>query len=276
MTALWRVLQGPGGVLFLAIVALAAVLPMLSGTPAEQALPPIGVQEAAGAHPLGTDQMGRDMLWQLSRAVAITLLICLTALGGQVVLGTVLGVLFGTLGGAVGRPLVGLAGFLHMLSIPLLALLALAALRVGGTVEALPIQGATLLACVLAVCGWPRIARDAGRALLRERQSAHARAARELGMGPIRLFTRHLQSAMHHPIRLGAMVTLIETVIALILIGVVGLGAQVPTLGALLANGIAVFDRALWWPLAWPLLVTLALLVSLGLITRHVAREARP
>lgn len=270
MMALGRMLQGPGGAIFLAIVALAVALPWLSGAPGPQGAPP------AVAYPLGTDLSGRDMLWQLSRAVAGTLLIALTALGGQVVLGTGLGTLFGMIGGALGRAMVWLSGFLHLLSIPLLAILVLLALQVRGDTGSLPLGGATLLAVILAFCGWPRIARDAGRSLLREQGTAHVRAARELGMGPVRLFARHLASATYHPIRHGAVITLLETVLALVLIGFVGMGENVVTLGALLADGVAGFDPALWWLAAWPAVVIVLLIFSLALIAGHVAREVRP
>ena len=103
------------------------------------------------AHPLGTDELGRDVLSRLIESIRISLLIAFGATAMAAVLGTTLGVLAAQFRGWVEQAVLMLVDV--QAALPFL-ILALAVLAFFG--NSLP-----LFICLMGLCGWERHARIA-------------------------------------------------------------------------------------------------------------------
>ena len=107
---------GISGIIICSLFALVAVvgpwLPFLAD-PTEQSLrdkltPPVG-WGGTWSHPLGTDQLGRDILARLIDGARISLLVSVAAVAIAAVLGTALGLIAGYVGGKVDTLIVSAA-----------------------------------------------------------------------------------------------------------------------------------------------------------------------
>jgi len=237
-----------GGLILIAIVAASAAAPWLAPADpvkpsfAQRLTPPRGLGGAA-AHPLGTDNLGRDILARVLYGGRLSLALAAGAvvLAGGV--GVVLGLLAGFAGGRVDDLLMRLADV--QLAFPVI-MLAIAIVAVVGTSPA-------ALVGVLAVSGWVLYARTVRAAVLTIRETEYVEAARTLGAGNVRLVTRHILPNTLAPILVlcssqFATMVLLESGLSFL-----GLGLQPPqpSWGLMLAEGRDYLSNA-WWLATMP------------------------
>lgn len=210
-----------------------------------------------GAHPLGTDELGRDVLARIVYGSRITLTIALIAvlLGGAV--GVLFGIVAGYLGGVVDRVLMRVVDIQLALPLMLLALLVVAAF--GPSTENLIL--------VLALTSWVRYARIIrGQALaLRERE--FVLSARAIGAGAWRIMWRHLLPNVLTPALVVATLELARVIIMDAALSFLGLGVQPPhpSWGRMLADG-RVYISTAWWVVTFPGLAILFTVLSVNLL----------
>lgn len=182
-------------------------------------------------HPLGTDQLGRDVLARLVVGARLSIGFTVVALALSAGIGTVLGLLAAWAGRAVGQ------AFQRLIDV----LVAIPAIVVGLVVVAAddepPGLGTLLLAVV--IVGWTPFARLTFQLTARERGREYVEGAVALGAGTGRIVFRHVLPNLLRP--LGAHVCLRFANVLLSIAGLsfLGLGAQPPTpeWGAMLADG---------------------------------------
>src|SRR5687767_20511 len=93
---------GYAALAMLALTALLALLGPLLWTIAPEATnPALSLAPSSGAHPLGTDELGRDVLSRLLHGSRITLLVGVAAMLAALLLGVIVGALAGFNGGWV-------------------------------------------------------------------------------------------------------------------------------------------------------------------------------
>jgi peptide/nickel transport system permease protein len=133
-------------------------------------------------HPLGTDNIGRDMLAMLISGARISLLVGLIATGIALILGTIIGVLSAYLGGWVDNALMRFTDI--MMTFPFFLLLVLI----------VSIYGPSLAIIVLAIglTGWTGAARLIRSESLSLRTREFVAAAKAMGAGDNRVVFRHL------------------------------------------------------------------------------------
>ena len=237
----------PGGALGLAVLALllvtAFVAPHLDATdPAHQALrarlaPPIGFG-GNWAHPLGTDNLGRDLLARVIAGARVLLLIGVGATLAAGVIGTALGLLAGFFGGWADR-LVSFAADVQ-LSLPFVIVAIAITAAMGASVRNVVI--------VLTITGWVAYARILRLQTLALRQAPFIEAARAIGASPARIMLRHLAPNLAAPV----IVIASQQVAAMILfeaaLSYLGLGASTATItwGGMIASGREAMLTA-WW-----------------------------
>src|SRR5262245_44198544 len=140
--------------------------------------------EAGGnrAYPLGTDQVGRDILSRLIHGARISLLVGIAAVVVSLTVGVTLGLLSGFVGGRVDTAIMTVVDV--TLSFPqiLLALAFVAAL------------GPSLITIivVLGLTGWERYARVIRAEVLALREKDFVEAARAMGVSTARTLLRHV------------------------------------------------------------------------------------
>jgi len=189
-------------------------------------------------HPLGTDQLGRDLLARIVAAGRVSLGIGFLATAAASAIGVALGLLAGGMGGAADRIVAFAADVQQSLPFVVVAI---------GVVAVLG-PSVTNVVAVLAITGWvghARIVRLQARAL---RRAPFIEAARAVGVGPGRLLVRHLLPNVTGPI----IVVASQQVAAMILyeaaLSYLGLGVPSETItwGGMVAAGRETLTTA-WW-----------------------------
>ncbi len=203
--------------------------------------PPLGFGGVA-AHPLGTDELGRDVLSRLLVSVRISLLIAFgaTALAG--LLGTTLGFLAAHFRGWVEQAVLMLIDF--QAALPFL-ILALAVLAFFG--NSLP-----LFVCLMGLYGWERHARIARGLAISADAQGYAAAVRQLGAGPWRVYLRHVLPNIASTLIVSATLSFPEVILLESGLSFLGLGIQPPmtSLGNMIGYGREYLTRAPWILLA--------------------------
>ncbi|MGH7334163.1 MAG: ABC transporter permease [Candidatus Rokuibacteriota bacterium] len=227
--------------------------------------PPLsgGVNDAV--HPLGTDQLGRDLLVRLIRGTQISVGIVLVAGLVSVVLGTGLGLVSGFAGRALDAVIMRMVDV--QIAIPFILLILLIVAVLGG--------GIGSLTAVLGVTGWAVYARVARAQVLVVRELEYVHAARALGVGDGRILVRHVL-----PNILGAQIVLLTADLPRLVllesaVGFLGLGVSppTPTLGGLIGEGRSYMLLA-WWLVVFPGVVIALLVVGFNLVGDGLARRA--
>jgi peptide/nickel transport system permease protein len=169
--------------------------------------------------PLGTTQVGKDMVSQVLRGTQYSLLIALTVS----ILATVIGVVFGAIAGY-------LRGFSDsaisrvtdlFLIIPQIAAAAILAKVFGG-------GSWYIVALVLAAFGWMQIARITRAEAMSLSQREFVDAARASGAGTFRIIFKHLVPNMVGSITVNATLAVAQAVLAEAALSFIGLGVQLP------------------------------------------------
>ena len=251
--------------LTLAIIALCALIPstLAPHPPNRQEItmrlrPPGWMARGNPAYPLGTDQLGRDLLSRVIHGARISLIVALSALGISGTVGVSIGLLAGYYRGWLDDWIMRLADV--QLAIPYV-LLAIAIIGVIG-----PSNRNVVL--VLAVNGWVVYARLArGQALsLRERE--FILAYRALGARDWRIVLQHILPNLLSAVIVVASLELAGIITLESSLSFLGLGIQPPTVswGYMLADGRTYLLGGAWWVVTFPGLAITAAVLSINVL----------
>lgn len=193
-------------------------------------------------HPLGTDELGRDVLARLIYSIRTSLLIAFGATIIGAVVGTSLGFLAAHVRGLVEQAVMALVDF--SASIPFL-ILALAVLAFFG-------NSMVLLICLLGLHAWERYARIARGLALSAGAQGFAAAVRQLGATPWRLYGRHVLPNIASTLIVSMTLAFPEIILLESGLSFLGLGVQPPetSLGSMVGYGREYLTRAPWILLA--------------------------
>jgi peptide/nickel transport system permease protein len=204
----------------------------------------------SGAHLLGTDQVGRDLLARLEMAGRISLTVGCAAMVLSTLIGTVVGVIAGYYGGIIGTVLMRIVD--AMLCFPtIFLLLALAAF----------VQPSLLsITVIIAATGWMEVARlvEAQIRALRDRDFAVAALA--LGAPDRMIMFRELIPNAVAPIVVAATLNVARAILLESYISFLGYGIQppVPSWGNMLNNAQEYLTSAPWLAIFPGAAITLA------------------
>ena len=208
------------GASLLAVIVLAAVAPVLfTRANPEQVDIVSRLAPPSRGHPLGTDNIGRDLLARLVYGSRVSLLVALISVGGAVLIGVTLGLLAGYYGRwAEAGIMRGVDVFLAFPAI----LLALALIAVLGA-------GVPSVIIALVLVFWTQYARVVHGATLAEREKDYVEAARAIGAGDGRILVRHILPNIISPIIILATLGMGTAVVAESTLSFLGMGVQPPT-----------------------------------------------
>ena len=203
--------------------------------------PPVGLG-GEWLHPLGTDELGRDVLSRLIASIRMSLLIAFGATVIAALLGVSLGFLAAHFRGVVEQAVLALVDF--QASMPFL-ILALSVLAFFG--NALP-----LFICLLGLHGWERYARIARGLAISAGAQGYAAAVRQLGASPWRVYGRHVLPNIASTLIVSMTLAFPEIVLLESGLSFLGLGVQPPmtSLGNMVGYGREYLTRAPWILLA--------------------------
>ena len=194
-------------------------------------------------HPLGTDQLGRDLLSRIIYGSRISILLGLASVFGAGLIGVLVGTLAGYFGGLTDSILMRIVDI--QLAIPFLVL-ALAVLAALG-------PGLGNLIAVLIISGWVLYARVIRAQILAVKNYEYVTAARALGASSLRALFRHALPAAMPPLIVIATVQVGTMILMEASLSFLGLGVppHIPTWGSIAADGRAYLTTA-WWVTTMP------------------------
>ena len=252
-----RALHAPKGLIGLVLVAAFAAMAIASPflIPAELTTRMnmlARLRPPSIAHPFGTDQFGRELLWRVLLGAHASLVIAVSAVALSIVVGLPLGVASGYFRGWVDNLLMRLVDAL--LSFPAL-LLALAISAVLG-----PSVPNTILAIGIAFA--PFLARIVRGETLRVVILPYIEAARSQGAGNGRIIRRHVLPNIMAPVIVQATISIAFAILAEASLSFLGLGTQPPTpsWGLMIQASRDYLDVAPWTALVPGVAVALAVL----------------
>ena len=211
------------------------------------------LQGPSVAHPLGTDDLGQDVLARLLYGGRISLAVGLAAMLVAVVVGVLVGAVSGMASGRVDALLMWLTDL--FLSLPQLPLLLLLIYLFRGQLKAVfGAQGGVFLMVVLVIGGlrWMPVARLVRAQFLSLREKEFVEAARALGASRLRLIAWHILPNALGPVIVAATIEVAAAIIAESTLSFLGLGfpPDIPTWGRVLFDAKDTIDSAPHWALA--------------------------
>lgn len=264
-----------GSLLLMLFILAALAAPLLapydphdfSGQPLERPSP---------AHPLGTNDVGQDILSELIYGVRISLMVGLGAAIGTVALGLIVGAVAGYTGGRLDTLLMRLVDV--MLTLPRLPLLILLAAFLG--------SGLVQTIVIISLLFWPSTARVIRAQVQSQRQRCYVKMARTFGGGVGYVLRRHILPSIAPLIAFGLITAAGQAVAMEAGLAFLGLGDPTAKSWGLMMRfaldlpGLLLTDRWLWWLLPPGLCITLLILaltyVGIGMERRlHPQLEGR-
>lgn len=246
-----------GVVIFLAIFGTVLPLPDPNAQDLASRFQPPTLWIGGAEHPLGTDQLGRDILSRIVSGARLTVFISVLAVGIGGLIGVTVGMLAGYHGGRIDKLLSRIID--AQLAVPYL-LIAMAIIATSG--RSLP-----ALVFVLSIVVWARYARLVRADVLALVSRPFIPALKSSGLPSWRILVFHVLP------NIGGTVLVISTLeVGMIILSesalsFLGLGVVSPDIswGAMLADGRASMQEA-WWVVAFPGLAITLVVLSVNLL----------
>jgi peptide/nickel transport system permease protein len=215
------------------------------------------------AHPLGTDDLGQDVLARLLYGGRVSIAVGLVAMLISVILGIAVGALAGFFGGTLDILLMRITdAFIALPQLPLLLLVVyLFRDRLRQMVG--PETGVfILIVAVIGVLRWMPIARLVRASFLSLKEREFIEAARSLGVSSSRLVMVHLLPNALSPVTVAASLSVAAAILAESTLSFLGLGfpPDVPTWGRILYDAKDRLDMAPHWAIFSGMMIFLAIL----------------
>ena len=268
MDAFWRSFAENRGAVaglavMLALLALAATAPLAAPhSPIEQfrsnfLTPPAWLAGGDRNFPLGTDDVGRDILSRLIYGARLSLVIGAVVVALSLSVGTALGLTAAFAGGALDTAIMRLMDILLVFPSLLLAIVVVAILGPS-------LFNAMLAVAVVMLPGYVRLMRAAA---LGELSREYVAATRAAGARSLRLMVLVVLPNCLAPLIVQATLGFSGAILDAAALGFLGLGAQPPTpeWGTMLAAALQFYQRA-WWLLTFPGLAILVTVLAFSLM----------
>jgi peptide/nickel transport system permease protein len=252
-----------GGVLLLFILAASVCFSMVYKVdPLAQDLlnrlkPPAWQEEGSMAHPLGTDNLGRDVLSRILHGSRISLLVGFTA----VLLSEFIGIILGLLSGYYGRTLDTLIMRIAdiFMAYPFMLL----------TISVIAVLGNSMfnLILVLGISDWVIYARTIRGSVLSLKEKEFVEAARSVGTRHSAIIRRHILPNVISPLLVLGTLRVANVIIWESGLSFLGMGVPppAPTWGRMLAEGRLYIGDA-WWLATFPGLAIMLAIFSINLL----------
>ncbi len=219
--------------------------------------PPVWLAKAMPEHPLGTDQLGRDILSRLMMGTRVSLGIGVGGVLLSAVFGVMMGMASGYFGGRIDTAIQRVVELQMAFPFIIIALIVMAFLR------ATPGR----LMIVFGFTGWVIYARIIRGVTLSVRQRQFVEAAVGTGGSPLYIIRRHVLPNIINTAIVLATLELSVLIYAEAAISFLGIGIQPPTpsLGVMLGEGRVYLSNA-WWLATLPGLVLMFLILGVNFL----------
>ena len=184
------------------------------------------------AHPLGTDELGRDLFIRLSYGGQVSLAVAMVAAVFSAVIGTLLGLLAGYFGGRLDSLLMRFTdGVISLPLLPLLIVLAAIDLeKLGLSAEIAGSENIALyrIIAIIALVGWTTVARLVRAETLALKNRDFVRAAVALGASAPAIIFRHILPNSISPIIVATTLSVGNIILLESVLSFLGMGIQPP------------------------------------------------
>jgi peptide/nickel transport system permease protein len=209
-------------------------------------------QAPSGAHPFGTDKIGRDILARTIYGGQISIIIGIFAAVVEVVVGVLVGAIAGYFGGWLDDLLMRLTE--AMLIIPPLFLLIVLAKSLGGKLPEIHLLGrdfsgsVIVIILVIGLTSWMYLARIVRANILSLKEMDFISAARAIGVSHARIIFMHLLPNTIAPIIVSATLGVANAILSEAYVSFLGLGVQgaTATWGNMLDGAYQYLETAPW------------------------------
>ncbi|MCU0474924.1 MAG: ABC transporter permease [Anaerolineae bacterium] len=210
------------------------------------------LQPPSTEHPMGTDNIGRDIFARTVYGGQISLMIGFLAVTVAVLIGTTVGVVTGYFGGWIDVILMRLTE--AMLSIPTLLFLLMIANIFGGKVPQIALFGrvfsgsVVVIIVIIGLTSWMGLSRIVRSLVLSLKEAEFITAARALGASDLRLIFKHILPNIVAPVVVSATLGVGGAILSESYISFLGVGVGAPTAtwGNILEGSRQFFEQAPW------------------------------
>jgi ABC-type dipeptide/oligopeptide/nickel transport system permease subunit len=252
-----------GSLILLVVVSAALAAPWVAPhDPAKQSLlrrftPPVWQTGGNPTYPLGTDQVGRDVLSRIVHGARISLLVGISAVIVSVVVGVTAGLVSGFVGGKIDTVIGTVVDVTLSFPTILLALAFVAALG----------PSLVTIIVVLGLTGWERYTRVVRAEVMALREKEFIEAARAIGVGRLRILFRHVLPNTTSSIVVLSTLQVAQAILAEAALSFLGVGSgrAYPTWGQMISLGRD-FVTVAWWLPTLPGLAILLTVLAINLV----------
>ena len=225
------------------------------------------LQPPSAAHPLGTDDLGRDVLSRVVYGARVSMKVGFVAVGIATSVGLVIGLLSGFYGRRVDAVLMRFVDI--MLCFPTFFLIL--------SVIAFLSPSIVNIMVVIGLTGWMGVARLVRAETLSLKERDFVAAARAQGAGTLRIIFRHVLPNTLAPILVAATLGVAGAILTESALSFLGIGVQPPTpsWGNILTVGKNYIEFA-WWLSLFPGLAILITVLGYNLLGEGIRDAADP
>jgi peptide/nickel transport system permease protein len=239
-----------GAVILLSMVTAVLAGPFVYRVPIDEIDFKAKLRGPSRAHPLGTDDLGQDLLARMLYGGRISLAVGITAMLIALTIGVSVGAVSGHFGGAMDHTLMRITDL--FISLPQLPLLLLIVYLFRESLKKALGAEAGIFILVVAVIGglrWMPVARLVRAQFLSLREKEFVEAARSLGAPPFRQVIRHILPNALGPVIVAGTIDVAAAIIIESSLSFLGLGfpPDIPTWGRILFDAKDNLDFAPHW-----------------------------
>jgi len=256
-----------GGIIVAFLLFVAILAPLVSpydpnDIDRKHILEPPGIQ-----HPLGTDDLGRDVLSRMIWGSQISLSVGFVAVGISIIMGMIFGSLSGYYGGWMDRIIMRFIDI--MLSVPTFFLILAVIAFIGSSIWNIMI--------IIGITSWMGVARLVRAEFLSLKEREYVLAARAVGASGMRIIFRHIMINSLAPVLVSAVLGIAGAVLVESSLSFLGIGVQPPTpsWGNILTLGKDNMETA-WWLSVFPGLAILITVLGYNLLGEGVRDALDP
>ncbi len=272
MRGFWRALRRnrlalAGGVVVVCLASLALLAPVISPRDPNRLDVKRILDAPSKAHPLGTDQLGRDVLSRMLYGARVSLAVGFVSVGIAAAIGIVLGSLAGYHGGTTDAMVMRLVDLMLVFPRFFLLLAVLAFLR----------PSIWTIMTVIGLTGWMSVARLVRAEFLSLKEREFVLWSQSIGATAFRIIWRHILPNAMAPVLVAMTLGIPAAILTESGLSFLGLGVQPPhaTWGNILNEGKDAIEIG-WWLSVYPGLAILVTVLSYNLLGEGIRDALDP
>ncbi len=272
MRGFWRALRRnrlalAGGVVVVVLALLALLAPVISPRDPNRLDVKRILDAPSKAHPLGTDQLGRDVLSRMLYGARVSLAVGFVSVGIAAAIGIVLGSLAGYHGGTTDAMVMRLVDLMLVFPRFFLLLAVLAFLR----------PSIWTIMTVIGLTGWMSVARLVRAEFLSLKEREFVLWSQSIGATAFRIIWRHILPNAMAPVLVAMTLGIPAAILTESGLSFLGLGVQPPhaTWGNILNEGKDAIEIG-WWLSVYPGLAILVTVLSYNLLGEGIRDALDP